>query len=83
MSRFVLRCRGDGAVTTDQAVQSAARAGARVLDVSERMLLVECGPGEARALRAALPDWKVMAERVVVKRPRQPRPKLRRRTVLP
>jgi hypothetical protein len=79
MSRFVLRYSGAGEVSTDRAVQSVTRAGARVLDVSGPMVLVECGPAEAKSLRSALPDWKIVAEKNVASRPRQPRPRLRRK----
>jgi hypothetical protein len=79
MSRFVLRYSGSGAVSTDRALQSAARAGVRVLDASGPMLLVECDAAEAKTLRSALPDWNVVAEKEVVARPRQPRPRVRRR----
>jgi hypothetical protein len=43
------------------------------------MLLVECDAAEAKTLRSALPDWNVVAERKVAARPRQPRPRVRRR----
>jgi hypothetical protein len=79
MSRFVLRYSGPGAVSTDRALESVARAGVRVLDVSGPMVLVECGAAEAKSLRSALPDWKIVAEKEVATRPRQPRPRLRRR----
>lgn len=78
MSRFVLRYSGPGAVSTDRALQSAARAGVRVLDASGPMLLVECDAAEAKSLRSALPDWNVVAEKKVATRPRQPRPRVRR-----
>jgi len=78
MSRFVLRYSGPGAVSTDRALQSVARAGARVLDASGPMLLVECGAAEAKSLRTALPDWNIVAEGKTVARPRQPRPRVRR-----
>jgi hypothetical protein len=78
MSRFVLRYSGPGAVSTDRALQSVARAGARVLDASGSMLLVECGAAEAKSLRSALPDWKIVAQRQVAARPRPPRPRVRR-----
>jgi len=79
MSRFVLRYSGPGTVSKDRALQSVARAGVRVLDVSGPMLLVECDAAEAKSLRSALPDWKIVAERAVAARPRQPRPRLRRK----
>ena len=79
MSRFVLRYSGPGAVSTDRALQSVARAGGRVLDVSGPMVLVECDASEAKSLRTALPDWKIVAEKTVAARPRQPRPRLRRK----
>jgi len=78
MSRFVLRYSGPGAVRTDRALQSLARAGARVLDASGPMLLVECDAAEAKSLRSALPDWNIVAEKKTATRPRQPRPRLRR-----
>jgi hypothetical protein len=43
------------------------------------MVLVECGAAEARSLRTALPDWKIVAEKSIATRPRQPRPRLRRK----
>jgi hypothetical protein len=78
MSRFVLRYSGPGTVSTDHALQSVARAGARVLEASGPMLLVECDAAEARSLRTALPDWKIVAEKKTIARPRPPRPRLRR-----
>jgi hypothetical protein len=78
MSRFVLRYSGSGTASTDRALQSVARAGARVLDASGAMLLVECDAAEAKSLRSALPDWKIVAQRQVAPRPRQPRPRVRR-----
>lgn len=78
MSRFVLRYSGPGAMSTDRALQSVARAGARVLDAAGPMLLVECGAAEVRSLRNALPDWKIVAEKKTAARPRPPRPRLRR-----
>lgn len=78
MSRFVLRYSGPGTMHTDQALRTVARAGARVLDASGRMLLVECGSAAANELRTALPDWNIVAEKAVVTRPRPPRPRLRR-----
>ena len=79
MSRFVLRYSGPGAASTDLAVESVARAGGRVLDVSGMMVLVECNAADAKSLRSALPDWKIVAEKQVATRPRQPRPRVRRR----
>jgi hypothetical protein len=55
MSRFVLRYSGPGAASTDQAVESVARAGGRVLNVSGMMVLVECD-NRAPACAAALPS---------------------------
>ena len=78
MSRFVLRYSGTGTVKTDRALQSVERAGARVLDASGPMLLVECGAAAAKSLRDALPDWKIVAERTAARRPKPPRPRVRR-----
>jgi hypothetical protein len=43
------------------------------------MVLVECDAANAKSLRSALPDWKIVAEKQVATRPRQPRPRVRRR----
>lgn len=79
MSRFVLRYNGAGAVSTQRALKSVAAAGARVLDVAGPMVLVECGQAAAKSLRDALPDWQIVAERKVMPRPKQPRPRLRQK----
>ena len=55
MSRFVLRYSGPGAASTDLAVESVARAGGRVLDVSGMVVLVAgSSAGKTRACWEAI-----------------------------
>jgi len=73
VGRFILRYRGDGRRPDEDAQRIASLAGVEVIDDSVRMLLVEGAAATLRAVLAELPDWVMVAERVV------PLPDVRRR----
>lgn len=55
--RFVLRYRGEGAIPEADVARVRAVPGTRVVDASDRMLLVEADPDRLGALVDDLPGW--------------------------
>lgn len=55
--RFVLRYRGEGSPPEADVAQVHGLAGARVVDSSPRMLVVESDPDRLGELVDGLPDW--------------------------
>jgi hypothetical protein len=76
MPRYVVRFNGQGAAPAAARAHIRRQPDTKVLDESERMVLIDAPENVADALRKTLPDCSVSQERVIPL-PKKPRPKLR------
>lgn len=74
-ARFILRYTGKGPIPDRDRRRIRDSPGARILDDSSRMLLVEAPEDTLADLMNSMPEW-VSARERTIKRP-DPRPKLR------
>lgn len=75
MPRFILRFTGSGAKPADDLQRIRTQPETKVLDETERMILLEASPAKVAKLQSSLKDWSVCAEQSVPLP--DPRPKLR------
>lgn len=74
-ARFILRYTGEGPIPAEDRERIRHSPGARILDDSSRMLLVEAPEDTMEMLINSMSDWVSARERTIT-RP-DPRPKLR------
>ena len=63
IGRYILRFRGPGSTPPDDVRLISAVPGARVIDQSDRVLLVEAPDGELRQLVSGMSRWVIGEER--------------------
>ena len=78
MPRYVVRFNGQGSPPASAREHIRAHPETKVVDESERMVLIDAPQSAADALNKALPEWSVTPERTIPL-PTDPRPKARRR----
>jgi hypothetical protein len=65
IGRYILRFRGRGPKPAEDVRQIRSVRGARVIDESERMMLVEAPDGELRKLMSGLSHWVMGDEQTI------------------
>lgn len=65
MPRFIFRFKGVGTKPVEDVRRIRTQAGTKILEESERMLLVDASTAKAEKLQSSLQDWSVCTEQSI------------------